>query len=311
MNYIYCLSLLSLFTYSYCSDVEINNPKNKLVHAIVDENGKPSRALLELLSQAHMDHDGTLETIFAKTQEVWLRSAGKERWENQKEFAVSYTTLSPLFEELYLTQTVEPANQRYDYAVFLGATVNSVRNRLAFLIESWQKGTRFNSIVILAGARPLDKKIESDELLLDTIFTGLPAKQDWQFNGQFPTTETEMIRFVFDQTQLPQAWNKEVPIIFVDTPLQKTDDGSLRRPNTQDTIDQWLHDHKPAQGSILALSHQPYVGYQDVVLRRSLAKRFSIETVGKGFCGKDESIPNIFDSLARWIYNEYQMTQSR
>src|SRR5271166_1891688 len=101
MNHIYSfISILSLFTYSYCSDIEINNSKNNLVHAIVDENGKPSAALLELLSKTHMNHDGTLETIFAKTQETWLRSAGKERWENQKEFALSYETLSPLFEEL-------------------------------------------------------------------------------------------------------------------------------------------------------------------------------------------------------------------
>ena len=101
-----------------------------------------------------------------------------------------------------------------------------------------------------------------------------------------------------------------IPIVFVDTPMQKTENNNLRRPNTRDTINEWLQKYNPHNGSILAISNQPFIGYQDAVLRNILPKGFSIETVG---CEnlENETTTIILDSLARWIYHEYQMSLSK
>jgi hypothetical protein len=47
------------------------------------------------------------------------------------------------------------------------------------------------------------------------------------------------------------------------------------------------------------------VGYQNRVLKNILPKQFTIETVGSAYA-YNESIATIFDTLARWVYNENQ-----
>jgi hypothetical protein len=279
--------------------------KNKLLHVIVDEQHKPTPALLNILKETNIKHDGTLRTIFAETQKAWLRPTGQERWENQTLLAFSSDNLPQLLENISLVHAIKPSTQHYNYAVLLGSTVNDIRNRLAYLIELWKCETRFDSVVIFAGKRPLDKTIETPEQLLNNNPPTVPFKKNWHFNGQLPCTETEMIKLIFNQTDMPTEWNT-IPIIFVDTPMQKTIGDTLRRPNTQDTINEWLKVYAPKVGSILAISNQPFIGYQDSVLRNSLPKNFLVETVGD-INFDNETIPTILDVLARWIYNEYQI----
>jgi hypothetical protein len=92
--------------------------------------------------------------------------------------------------------------------------------------------------------------------------------------------------------------------------MQQAQNGTLRRPNTQDTIDEWLRSYNPQPGSILALSNQPYIGYQDAVLRKALPKTFDVETVGNA-CSNNTKSTVIIDSLARWIYNEHLIAQKK
>jgi len=275
---------------------------NKLSRAIVDEANNPTKALLQLLKIMNIEHDGTLRTIVKETQKKWLRPAGQERWEEQNYFIYTNDTLSSLFEELYLTQEIKPLKQQYTYAVLLGGSISDIRNRLSYLIRLWKDGIRFETIIVFTGKRPLDQNIDSLELLLHNTHATLPFKQDWQVNGQLPYTETEMIKFIFNQIKTPKAWNA-IPIVFVDTPMQKTENGNVRRPNTQDTINEWLTVYHPEPGSILALSHQPFIGYQGAVLRKSLPVDFVIDTVGD-IDFENEGTATILDALARWIYNE-------
>lgn len=313
MNYILSIALLlSTTTSFYCNEVKQNIPeistKSTLAHALVDDNNNPTEPLLAILEATGIEHDGTLPTIFAETQKKWLRPAGQERWEDQTPLTCTSEDLPPLFEKLFLTQEIKPSSEHYNHALLLGATADTMRKRLAHLILLSNNGIRFDSIVVLAGKRSLDKTVESDESILTNNCAELPCKQNWQFNGQFPTTETEVAQFIFDQTEIPQTWNN-IPLIFVDTPMQQTDNGTLRRPNTQDTIDEWLHAHNPKPGSILAISNQPYIGYQDAVLRKALPKTFNVETVGNACNNTKPTV--IIDSLARWIYNEYLMAQKK
>lgn len=301
MNYIFSfILLLTTFTSFYCSE---SNTNPMLSRILINEKNEPTPDLLAILAETKIEHDGTLPSIFIETQKKWLRPAGQERWENQTPLTCESDKLPPLFKNLALINEIKPVKQHYDYAVFLGATLNTVRYRLGHLIALWNSGVRFDSIIILAGKRQLDSTIESSESLLNNTCTKLSFKSDWQFNGQLPTTETEMIRFVFDQTDTPTAW-KTIPCIFVDAPMQPTENGSLRRPNTQDTVDEWLKNN-PKTGSILSISNQPYIGYQDAVLRKALPKEFVIETVGTACSDKKPTV--ILDSLARWIYNEHHI----
>jgi hypothetical protein len=310
MNYTFSfMLLLNTFTSFYCSETQSNTTKNPILACIlVNEDNAPTPALLAILNETKIEHDGTLQTIFTETQKKWLRPAGQERWEDQTPLTCDCEKLPQLFEKLSLTQEIKPAHLHYDYAVLLGATLNTVRNRLAHLIALWDSGIHFDSIIILGGKRPLDNTIESSQALLNNTVTSLPFKQNWEFNGQLPTTETEMMKFVFDQTDTPATW-KTIPLIFVDAPMQKTENGSLRRPNTQDTVDEWLKNN-PKPGSILSISNQPYIGYQDAVLRKALPKEFTVETAGEA-CSDDKKPTVILDSLARWIYNEHHIILQR
>jgi hypothetical protein len=310
MNYSLALIMLtSIIFQSYCSEPQENiHTKPTLSQILINQDNKPTPDLLKILQETNINHDGTWQDILTQTQKTWLRPAGQERWENQTPLTCVCENLPTLFENLALVHEVKPLKLHYNYAVFLGATLETVRSRLAHLITLWNDGIRFDSIIVLAGKRQLDSTLESPESLLNNTCAQLPSKQNWQFNGQLPTTETEMIKFVFDQTNTPEKWST-IPCIFVDAPMQTAENGSLRRPNTQDTVDEWLKQNNPTPGSILSISNQPYIGYQDAVLRKALPKEFVIETVGTSCSDTKPTV--ILDSLARWIYNEYQMLLQR
>lgn len=296
MNYFITLIItLSILIQPYCNSME-----KPLSQILFNKDRQPTQALLDVLQATNINHDGTLNSIYVETQKSWLRTANKERWENETVLTINHDNPSELLQKLGLIQEIKPTQKHYNHVILLGSTVTSIRIRLAYLIQLYNNGIRFDSINILAGQRPLDKTIESPDFLLHNSCQAFPFKQNWQLQGSLPTTETEMIKMVFDQAVLPKEWNN-IAINFVDTPMQETQDG-FRRPNTQDTITEWITLHNPTAGSILALSNQPYIGYQDSVLHKSFSKNFTIETVGSG-CDDNYKIATVLDSLARWIYN--------
>lgn len=304
MNHIVIFMLiLHTFTHIHCSECI---PATKLLHALVDKNNQPTPSFLELLDKTACFHDGTLSSIVESTQQ-WLRPKETERWEYNVNTIPMNVDLLHLFKNLCLVQEIKPSQKSYDYALFLGGSLDDVRTRLAYLLTLWNKGIRFGSLVILTGQRSLDKQIEGKELLLNNTMQ-LPYKRNWHFNGQFPTTESEMIKFVFEQTDTPKEWQK-LPCISINTPIQQMENGSFRRPNTEDTIIEWLRKYHPHSGAILAISNQPFIGYQNAVLQKNMP-HFTIETVGAAYSG-NESIATIFDALARWIYNKNQIIHSQ
>ena len=306
MNYNITFILLCVCTLLHCSEMTTNK---QLLRALIDRHNNPTPALLKILTIMKSPHNGTLPSITSTTQE-WLRPAGKERWQTHDTFVpIHEHHLSPLFKELCLEQKIEPLQKSYDYALLLGGTVDDVRNRLAYLITLSNQGIRFGALVILTGQRQLDATLESHELLLHNTRDDLPSRQEFSFNGHFPETETEMITFILQQTDIPAVLHK-IPHFLIDTPMQMGENGFLRRPNTQDTITQWLTKCNPHAGSILAVSNQPFVGYQNAVLRNNMPQGFTIETVGNAY-ENNESIATRLDALARWIYNENQKTHTQ
>ncbi len=272
-------------------------------------NNMLSPALKNILEITNIPHDGTLESVVQETQKVWLRKPGTERWQMEKKFEELRPQLEVAFKQLGILDEIKPSHNTYDTALILGATLSTIRNRLAYALELWKSGIRFDSLVFLVGERPLDPEKESRQELFDRNNKQLAIKATWQEPVELPKTETEMAKMVFDQTELPQGFLDHVKVYFIDTPMQSTPEGGTRRPNTGDTIKLWL-DEMPHPGSILAISNQPYVGYQHAVLKTLVPKELSFQTVGQKV-GTIQNVDVMLDNLARWLYQENVLQKQR
>lgn len=269
---------------------------------LVTNSGKPTDALLELLAILDLKHDGSLKNIVEVTQKNLLRPAGKERWQiSESMYAEKQAEIFPQLEKLGLFKKNQASQKNYRYSILLGATVSSVRNRLAFLMSEWERGVRFNEIIILAGQRILDSEKESEITLYDRANKILPIKQSWQQPEKKPATETEMIKMLFEQVQFSDDLGK-IPRTFIDAHSQKNSDGSVRRPTTSDTVKAWLAQN-PVPGSCLVISCQPYVTYQDSVMKTLMPASFLTDTIGAEV-DTSESLATLLDTVARILYQE-------
>lgn len=300
------LSLLAITLTAGCFKTETPVPYIDPQKYILS-NDTLSPTLKRILEATQIEHDDTLDSVVQATQKVWLRKPGTERWHMENKFEPLRDQLTPLLNDLNLLKEIKPAQKTYDVAIILGAAVSRMRDRLAYALEQWRNGIRFNTLVFLAGERPLDPEKESVQQLYDR--TSKHVRADWQEPNIAPTTETEMAKMVFDQADLPDGFKKSVKVVFIDTPMQPTADGGTRRSNTGDTIKLWLAETAP-QGSVLAISNQPYVGYQHAVLKSFVPQQLHVETVGPK-ANSALSIDVHLDNLARWLYQENTLQKKR
>lgn len=214
-------------------------------------------------------------------QELWVQK-GKERWEFDKRYEYMRPNAWPLFEKAGLISEAYPKKERYDYAVVFGALLSRVEDRVDYLADLWNQGIRFNRIIFLTGQRPLlerEKSVCGAEM------------------------ETEMVKWVYSQSALP----KEVPILFIDAP-QKMRDGIWVRPDTKDTVSEWLKTH-PDNGSVIAISNQPYVGYQKAVIQSLLPNGFEVDAAGPAVKG-EPTVALILDTIAKQLFFDTQFQTS-
>ena len=296
---VFLLLALSFIYYVVYQQSVLDHQPERKNFMLIDNQGNFSPALLELLDFLEIDHNNTLKSIVDATQKAWLRQKGKERWEMEETFPEKRKELINLFHQLGSIKAVKPQKKLYDYVLFFGASFPAFKQRLNFLFKLWNDDIRFNTIVFLGAQRPLDPQLESPEKMLNTTTNNFPYKKEWELKTEMPQTEIDMMKLVFDQAKLPQGFEL-VNLVFVDTPMQKTDSGQPRRPITVDTINKWLKTY-PKPGSLLVISSQPHVGYQDTVARTVLPSHFSIETVGAA-AGPGLKTAVYLDNLARWLY---------
>jgi hypothetical protein len=280
---------------------------------LIDSKGRPTADLLSLLAQTNIVHDGTLKGIVAATQKVqpegWIRAPGKERWEIDELFPEQRKEIFVQFDRMNMLEAISPKSMQYDYVILPGATISRVRARLAFLLDLWHHGVRFDQIIVLGGKRPLDANLESEQIMFapTTSDTTLSLKENWH-PAQMPTTELEMMEMVYNQTQLPEAFAR-IPILFVDSPMKQKADGTWTRPSRQDTIESWLA-LNPKPGSVLIISNQPFIGYDDTVFRSFVPDPFCVQVVGPK-AGQSVLTAVILDSLARTLYTELSRIQKQ
>jgi hypothetical protein len=241
-------------------------------------------ALSKLAMQVGIPSD---KNIIEETQKRWLRKPNQERWEldeinaEQRVFVLNWAQENGLFVEW------KPSLKVYDKALILGATTSRMQMRLDYLKQLYAQGVRFNEVVWLTGKRPLDKRVDS---LTERC-----------------QNESEAAHILWNEASLPEGM-RNLPVVFVEVPMMKGEGSSLKRPNTEDTIVDWLK-IAPQPCSALFVSDQPFCGYQFAIIKRILPKEFRFDLVGPGV----ESVEHpaaaaiILDSIARWIYTDPDM----
>jgi hypothetical protein len=250
-----------------------------LVFAAPLQERKIDRAALnELFTATGIPIDAE---IVSETQKRWLRKPGLERWEvaelpsHEKELILRLAKQHGLFDAW------RPLLTLYDKAFILGATTSRMELRLDFLKQLWNEGVRFKEVVWLTGDRPLDKRVDG---LMDRC-----------------STESEAARLIWQEAHLPDKM-RALPVVFVAVPMKK-EGKTLKRPNTQDTIDAWLESN-PRPCRALFVSNQPLSGYSYAVVKTTLPDNFLFDLVGPPAPLTSENAAILLDSLARWIYQE-------
>lgn len=249
--------------------------------------------------------DNSLEEIVKATQGEggWLRAAGKERWEldKQESHELKRTEFIVALDAVGMLQEITPRHQLYEYALLMGATVEGMRDRLSYLFKLWDDGIRFKKIIILVGERPLDPKIEGEAVLMKGSCQNMVMKHDWQRPVAWPTNEADAMQMILDQVGWPHGFDA-VEIVWARVPMIQKPDGSFVRPITDDTLYQWLA-LNPTPGSCLVISSQPHAAYQYTTVLKLLPATFSVDVAGRGV-KKVSNIAVYLDALARLLYQE-------
>lgn len=260
-------------------------------------------ALHTLLTLENIPYEKTLDSIIEATQKAWCHKIcpthhgiRAERWNVSPELVAHYEALRPLymplFKELFLIDAVYAPVQCYRYIIVLGALGTVMQQRLETLKKEYQRGITADTIIVCCSERPLDRP--QDTMLIPP-------------NNTTIKTESDLFKWLIE-TQAP--FLHDTPIFYIHTPMIMTSEGTIRRPDTNDTIIDWLTTYHPEPGTILAISNQPYCGYQKAVLETYLnPKGFTIAIAG------DQASPNtkvvtLLDTLGRWLYFEQQKIQS-
>lgn len=306
---------------------KMNGQVSQMTHPLIDEEFIPAPELLDLLHRVGMPQELTAISEINRWSQTNLLRQG-ERWHQQTDKYESLRDeLFPLFEKLGFIHEAHPVPYmmykpdelqpqiypHYNYyrgAIVHGATLGRVRLRLHHLVELWRNNVRFHDIYFLTGDRTLDVERENVSYLLSPAADcPLKIRSDWHAPVNLPANETEMVKFVWEQSAIPTEMRNSVNVHFVSAPKKldpKT--GNMVRPTTDDTADCFFSIAKP--GRYIAVSNQPYVTRQDMAVRVRMPEGFVLETVGRGLSNR-ETIIIILDELARLIYQVNKLAEKK
>lgn len=204
-----------------------------------------------------------------------------------------------------------PRQKEYTYYAWPGALAVRAAARMFDLIDAWKvHGVRCEQLVAFGGKRPLQLESVGGKPAvegLEAILKLLHADHDdpavlSTIQVHTLGTELQMMEFMWDvactQGDVPQEF-KRVPALFVDAPMKQEGEKQVR-PNTEDTILEWLKgDPKP--GSILLSSGAPYSTAQEEAFRMLLPAGFTVETFGHGVPAELKAV-NMFREVAGAVY---------
>ena len=255
---LHCISLFFILASSLLwGDADIT-------HLLITEENNATPLLEKLLILDDIQ-EKSLPDIVAKTQAKWIAvrqgAGGLERrdiYDGEKEQAIAEKVFE-VCEGLGLFAPYYPERSHYQYALCLGAFLNTAQKRLEGLIALWERGVRFDVLVFLGGERCL---IENEKRLL-------PASCK---------TEHDMLQALWQQKlgEVPDSMQEKLVgrVHFVNAPR-----GFAARPSTADTYRYWLEQFQPEPGAVLAMSTIGLVPYQHLVGKNILGAPFELDTV--------------------------------
>lgn len=256
--------------------IKVNTQQVNEGYTLLDQTMKPTKALQTILEKENIKATN-YEKLVQQTQQKWLRKPGTERWHLDQ-------TVKPecnkLFESLGLVEACNPRYKHYDYVLVLGAVTKTMQLRLNYLIDQYRRGVKFKEVYFLVGERPLATDNKDD------------------FIPNMPTTlktEADAADYLVKSLKQTKIF-KDIPIHVVRSHMN-----GMVRPNTADTVRDFLLTKPHQDSKILAVSNQPYIGYQNAAVKIVLGANYELETVGPGI-QNEQPYALYLDTLARWIY---------
>jgi hypothetical protein len=243
---------------------------------LIDKDQSVSESLAKLLKHFSIDAHKPLQEIVRITQPFWLQ---KKREQNTQDKTLLDTKLRALFTNMGMVNAIYPVHKNYDYILLLGSDEPDMKARIAFLNEQIKKGISASRFIVLTSDRPL---------------------YDYEKSQTNAGTEQQMIQELIAQLN-PEHWHQ---LEYCQANGKTNADGFHQRATTEDTIKTWLAT-KPSPGNCLVISQQPYIGRQNAVLKMYLHNGWKFETVGPQLDAQF-TLEDMLDTLARWVYQEYQ-----
>lgn len=201
-----------------------------------------------------------------------------------------------LLEDIEHIGRIDAPPVEYSHALLMGGTLEWVRDRIENLVTQWDAGVRFKTLVMLGADRPLDlDRSESKKTLLTPPSTGLRFKPDWKLHSSADyKDEFDMMRLVYEQSVLPEAWGSVVPVVWIKSLAENG-----RFPNTEKTVVDYLQAARGESfGYVLSASSQPFVHYQNLVTAAVFAEA-GVPAVGFISTGSGRSLEH------SGVYREY------
>jgi len=251
-------------------------------------NNGPTQLLKDIFKIMDVSGVETLETAVQQSNFRWIRPKGLERWDVYSLLDnTQRVALTKKIKHSSLAREKLPLKKHYDALVILGATTARVKSRIEFLNKLHKQGITFDKIYLLGSTRDLKIGTESDKEMAKT----LEAKN-------LEATEMNMINELWLQARPDSLKN----ILVVAVQAQQRPDGT--RANTEDTLKDMMIDFVETKGkSILFISNNPYICYQDAVEKKVLKPYgIAVETVGEAMA-KEETMENVLDTVARCLTN--------
>ena len=201
--------------------------------------------------------------------------------------------------------TPDIKNTVWTEVLFCGAMLKRVRDRLTFLHDEDMEGLDVRGDVYMLGSeRKLDPVKESKEALQAPWPT--MRRVGWQPPFEMKATEIEMMKYVVNESVVAERW----PYVYVQTPDVPVKDapGKTRPANTYDTVVEYYKRYGPG-GRTLVVSNQPFVSYQETIVRRILPRDDTVVCIGPA---ADVTIPlkTFLDNIAKEIYERNLLSES-
>lgn len=274
------------------------------------------------LDNLYEENDSLLEVV-NKTQKKWLacvqgknvRATNSEKsniersdlWDNEEQIG-KREKIKRIACSMGLFDERNPILIEYKYGAWLGAFLQGVRNNLHNLVIAWNKGHRFEKLVVFTGERYLRKEEgQEDDLrkLCDPKQSPLPFKEGWIFpkNARYET-EYDMMKIVFDQIQLPKDMAEA---LINNVEFVNASKGQNSRPGTKDCYATWIKSH-PEAGTIIAASSPLLWALQQIEGEIVLGNTYPLDTISPALSSdeyerkKSRIVSLIHDTVTKCLY---------